>query len=94
MASFCTSAIIGIVRLVSVDDDCLQVFVPALRLAEQFAQFVFAVESVFRKAFDESFGHVVKHVGIVGVTALVGDCRADVVFQKRFDCVHCFSSCK
>ena len=36
--------VVGIVRLRPVDDDSLQVFIPALRLAEEFAQSAFAIE--------------------------------------------------
>jgi len=47
--------VIGIVSFGSVDDDSLQVFIPALRLAEEFAKSVFAVDRIGSETFDEFF---------------------------------------
>ena len=56
--------VIGIVSFGAVDDDGLNVFVPALRFAEKFAKFTFAFDGVDGKAIDEVVGNVVEHVGL------------------------------
>ena len=47
--------IVGVGGLGAVDDDCLQVFVPALRLTEEFSQRAFAVDRIVSEADYEFF---------------------------------------
>ena len=61
MSEVVDEEIIGIVGLGAVDDDCLQVFVPALRLAEEFAKSAFAVDRIDSEAIDELFGNIAQY---------------------------------
>ena len=55
MSEVVHESVVGIVRLRPVDNDCLQVFVPTLRLAEKFAKSAFAVDRISSETFDEFF---------------------------------------
>ena len=79
------------VRVVSfgtVDDNGLQIFVPALRFAEKLAQFAFAFDSIFSKAIDEIAGNVIEHVGFVSVSTIIVDSRPKIVASEFSKIVH------
>ena len=88
MCEIVNEDIIGIVSFGSVDDDGLQVFVPALRLAEKFAQVVFAFNGVISEAVDECIRNVVENVIRIGVAEIIAKSRPDVVAHEIFEFVH------
>ena len=80
--------IIGIVSLGAVDDDCLQVFVPALGLAEKFAQSLFVFDRIDSEAIDEGIGNVFVNVIRIDVAEVIVESRPDVVESEIFEIVH------
>ena len=81
-------SVVGIVRLRPVDNDCLQVFVPTLRLAEKFAQSAFAVDRISSETFDELFRNVLVNVVGIGVAEVIVKSRPNVVAHEFFEFVH------
>ena len=55
MGEVVNEGIVGVVGLGAVDDDSLQVLVPALRIAEEFAKGAFAVDRIGSESVDEFF---------------------------------------
>ena len=88
MSEVVHESVVGIVRLRPVDNDCLQVFVPTLRLAEKFAQSAFAVDRISSETFDELFGNVLVNVVGIGVAEVIVKSRPNVVAHKFFEFVH------
>ena len=80
--------IIGIVSLGAVDDDCLQVFVPALGLAEKFAQSLFVFDRIDSEAIDEGIGNVFVNVIRIDVAEVIVESRPDVVASEFLEIVH------
>ena len=80
--------IIGIVSLGAVDDDCLQVFVPALGLAEKFAQSLFGFDRIDSEAIDEGIGNVFVNVIRIDVAEVIVESRPDVVASEFLEIVH------
>ena len=80
--------IIGVVSLGAVDDDSLQVVVPALRFAEEFAESLFAVNGVVSEAVDELFGNVFVNVIRIDVAEVIVESRPDVVASEFLEIVH------
>ena len=81
-------AVIEIVSLGTVDDDSLQVFIPALRLAEEFAQSTFAVDRIGSKAVDELFGNVFVNVVGIGMAEIIVHSRPDVIAHEFLKFIH------
>lgn len=81
-------AVIGVVSLGAVNDDGLQVFVPTLRLAEEFAQSAFAVDRISSETFDELFGNVLVNVVGIGMAEIIVHSRPDVIAQLFFKFIH------
>ena len=67
--------VVGIVSFGAVDYDRLQVFVPAVRLAEKLAQSAFAINGVLSETFDEFFGNI--FVNVVGIG------MAEIILKRR-----------
>jgi len=88
MSEVVNEGIVGVVGLGSVDDDCLQILVPALRLAEEFAQSAFAVDRIGSESFDEFFGNVFVNVVGVGMAEVIVQSRPDVVAGEFLEFVH------
>ena len=88
MSEVVNERIIGIVGLGTVGDDSLQVLVPAVGLAEEFAESLFAVDRIDSEAFDELIGNVFVNVVGIDVAEVIFDSRPDVVASKIFEIVH------
>ena len=88
MSEVVNEGIVGVVGLGAVDDDCLQILVPALRLAEEFAKSAFAVDRIGSEAFDEFFGNVFVNVVGIGVAEVIVQSRPDVVASEFLEFVH------
>ena len=88
MGEVVNERVVGIVGLGAVDDDCLQVLVPALRLAEEFAQGAFADDRIGSEAFDEFFGDVLENVVGIGVAKIIVQSRPNVVASEFLEFVH------
>ena len=88
MGEVVNDGIIGVVRLGAIDDDCLQVFVPALRLAEEFAKGAFAVDRIGSEAVDEGIRNVFVNVVGIDVAEVIFDSRPDVVAGEFLEIVH------
>lgn len=80
--------IVGVVCLGAIDDDCLQVFVPALRLAEKFAKGAFAVDRISSESVDEFLGNVFVNVVGIGMAEVIVESRPNVVASEFFEIVH------
>lgn len=65
MSEIVNESVVGIVSLGTVDDDGLQVFVPALRFTEKFAQGTFAPDRIRNETIYEFFGDI--FVNVVGI---------------------------
>ena len=81
-------AVIGVVRLGAVNDDSLQIFVPALRLAEEFAQSTFAVDRISSETFDEFFRNVFINIVGIGMAEIIFKSRPNVVASEFLEFVH------
>ena len=81
-------SVVGVVGFSSVDDDSLQVFVPALGLAEEFAKGAFGFNGVGSEAVDELFGNVFVNVVRIDVAEIIFESRPDVVASEIFEIVH------
>ena len=81
-------AVIGVVSLGAVNDDSLQVFVPALRLAEKFAKGAFAVDRISSEAVDEFLGNVFVNVVGIGMAEVIVESRPNVVAGEFFEFFH------
>ena len=88
MSEVVDEEIIGIVGLGAVDDYSLQVFIPALRLAEEFAESAFAVNGVISEMVDEAIGNIFVNVVRIDVAEVIFDSRPDVVASEFFEIVH------
>ena len=88
MSEVVNEGIVGVVGLGAIDDDSLQVFVPALRLAEKFAQGMFGFNGVISEAFDEGIGNVFVNVVGIDVAEVIFESRPDVVASEFFEIVH------
>lgn len=84
MSEVVNEEIIGVVGLGAVDDDSLEVFVPALRLAEEFAQRAFGFNGVISEAVDEGIGNVFVNVIRIDVAEVIFDSRPNVVASEFF----------
>jgi len=80
--------VVGIVSFGAVDYDRLQVFVPALRLAEKLAESAFAINGVLSETFDEFFGNIFVNVVGIGVAEIIFQSRPDIVANEFFEFVH------
>ena len=88
MSEIVNKIVIGVMGFGAVDDDSLQIFVPALRLAEKFAKSAFAVDRIDSEAVDEFFGNVFVNVVGIDVAEVIIDSRPDVVASEIFEIVH------
>lgn len=88
MSEVVDERVVGIVGLGAIDDDSLQVFVPALRLAEKFAQGMFGFNGVISEAVDEGIGNVFVNVVGIDVAEVIFESRPDVVASEFFEIVH------
>ena len=88
MSEVVNEEIIGVVGLGAVDDDRLEIFVPTLRLAEELAQSVFAINGVLSKAFDEFFRNVLVNIVGIGMAEIIVQSRPNVVAGEFFEIVH------
>ena len=88
MGKVVNEGIVGVVGLGAVDDDCLQVFVPALRLAEEFAQGAFAVDRISSEAVDEFCGNIFVNVFGIGMAEVIVQSRPNVVAGEFLEFVH------
>ena len=88
MGEVVNEGIIGVVGLGAVYDDCLQILVPALRLAEEFAKSAFAVDRIVSEAVDEGIGNVFVNVVGIGMAEVIVDSRPDVVAGEFLEFVH------
>ena len=88
MSEVVNESVIGIVGLGTVDDDCLQVLVPAVGLAEEFAQRAFGFNGVGSEAVDELIGNVFVNVVRIDVAEVIFESRPDVVASEFFEIVH------
>ena len=77
-------AVIGVVSLGAVNDDSLQVFVPTLRLAEEFAKSAFAVDRIGSETVYEFFRNVLVNVVGIGMAEIIVQSRPDVIAQLFF----------
>lgn len=80
--------IVGIVGLGAVNDDSLEVLVPALRLAEEFAQRAFGFNGVGSEAVDELFGDVFVNVVGVRMAEIILKRSPNVIAELFFKFVH------
>ena len=71
--------VIGVVRFRPVDDNGLEIFIPTLRLTEEFAQSAFAVDRIGSEAVDELIGNVFVNVVGIGVAEIIVQSRPDVI---------------
>ena len=81
----------GIVRVVSfgaVDDNGLQIFIPRLRFAEEFAKGAFTVNRIDSEAIDELFGDVFVNVVRIRMTKIILKSRPDVIAKLFFKFIH------
>ena len=88
MSEVMNESVIGIVGLGTVDDDSLQVLVPALGLAEEFAQSTFAINGVLSEAFDEFFRNVFINIVGIGMAEIIIKSRPNVVASEFLEFVH------
>ena len=88
MSEVVNERVVGIVSFGSVDDDCLQVFVPALRLAEKFAQSAFAINGVKSEAVGELFGNVFVNIVGIGMAEIIVHSRPNVIAHEFLKFVH------
>ena len=65
MSEVVNERVVRIVSFGAVDDNGLQIFIPRLRFAEEFAQRAFTLDRIDSEAIDELFGDV--FVNVVGV---------------------------
>ena len=79
------------VRVVSfgaVDDDCLKLFVPALRFTEEIAQFVFGIDRIVSEAIDKRLGDVVLHVTGIAMAKIIVDGSPNVFACESYKVIH------
>ena len=88
MSEIVNKIVIGVMGFGAVDDDSLQIFVPALRLAEKFAKSAFAVDRIDSEAVDEFFGNVFVNVVGIGMAEIIVQSRPNVVAGEFFEIVH------
>ena len=80
--------VIGVVSFGAVDDYCLQIFIPRLRFAEEFAQVMFGINGIKSEAVDELFGNVFVNVVRISVAEIIFQSRPDIGANEFFEIVH------
>lgn len=92
MSEVVDERVVGVVSLSAVDDNGLEVFVPAVGLAKEFAERAFGFNGVISEAFDEGIGNVFVNVVRIDVAEIIFESRPDVVASEIFEIVHRYTS--
>ena len=88
MSEVVNERVVRIVRFGSVDDNGLQIFIPRLRFAEEFAKGAFAVDRIDSEAIDELFGDVFVNVVRIRMTKIILKSSPDVIAKLFFKFIH------
>ena len=81
-------SVVRIMSLGAVDNDGLEILVPALRVAEELAQSLFAVNGVKSEAVDEFLGNVFVNVIGISMAEIILKSSPDVIADKIFKFFH------
>ena len=88
MSEVVNESVVRIVSFGAVDDNGLQVFIPTLRIAEEFAKSPFAINGVGSEAVDEFFRNIFVNIVGIGVAEIIFKSRPNVVANEFLEFVH------
>ena len=88
MSEVVNESVVRIVSFGAVDDNGLQVFIPTLRIAEEFAKSAFAINGVGSEAVDEFFRNIFVNIVGIRVAEIIFKSRPNVVAHEFFEFVH------
>ena len=88
MSEVVDEIVIGVVSLGAVDYDSLEILIPRLRFAEEFAQSAFTVDRILSETFDEFFRDVFVNVVGIGMAEIIFKRRPDVIAEMFFKFIH------
>jgi len=88
MSEVVNERVVRIVSFGAVDDNGLEIFIPRLRFAEEFAQGAFTLDRIDSEAIDELFGNVFVNVVRIRMTKIILKSSPDVIAKLFFKFIH------